>query len=1016
MPKPTTAGDVFVNRVSETTGIPVPVASFGLKTLEFINPEATKASDIILYGGTAQGLEIQQKQAQDKAFGDSIAGQIKDQQKFDALEGINQTLLPFKTFAQRPENQGVPEEQLRLQYENEMRARTEGMASNPFLSFAYNRLAEVTGLNADSVAAAENQGRMAKNIAKRSQKNGNSQGYLHGAEAATNLFNEWEWEQDEQGNPVYNNTGKRKGNWNHRKFNTADFGGFDQEAVTGLAATLTEQEDYFSGVTAFKDDSGQLQDAVKRLQQTVKSYAEALAPLKDIFGNDMDKIVATLEEVSGHKISTLGSIRASAIANTVANAVANGDFQMTDIKSSADLMQKRLDSSANKGKLSVAQQGAAMEMGLNFLKAMGGGKLNPYQQQDDSAATVAKWASDVQQSTGATASTATIVGYKQKLEKQAEADKEAVRRNTKLTQKQRDEQIKQIDRKLTSDKENAAMAVAEQVQERVRGGMSVIRAQQEVGGWRSQQDIAAMQADKDWNNSVGQGATLALSVHGRGITRKNLERMYNRSAALHKALGYTSKKDIQEGRKVFGRMLDMRAEEGGADIMNISDPEQRVAALKAARDSGRFQSLKGLSDADIEAMNKMATYAGNNTQMNKLMTTYQAGSNVMAKERENLKVAKKRENFNRMGKFFAEEGRELLEFLVSGTTTVDQALEAGMSSGGLQLDESDPEVAQEAKSAVAAVVQAMGNSFGKEAEDRERARIDDQIRKAKEKRMELIKNGKTTEDAEVKDLSMQIADMEDTKKNLSATFKQQRADRFKQLMDRSQDPAMQADPVYAESKSRLEDLKKMDTSKMSKEQKAAHEAAIKDATARMSIALNGQSASLQAVDNMTFRDASGKKLSGEEAAEKQRELQSKIAADPSKASEIVQDAYMSEAMKASDKDVKALYKEYVTQRDRAGEVGTSGMGEFINDAKKRFSGDASKLAALEKLASIGDKANKATTSKESKEAARNAEMAEKQAKLIDMAIQYFERANNTHYPEKKDESSKPRIPLNGFMG
>ena len=48
MPKPTTAGDVFVNRVSETTGIPVPVASFGLKAREFINPEAAKASDIIL--------------------------------------------------------------------------------------------------------------------------------------------------------------------------------------------------------------------------------------------------------------------------------------------------------------------------------------------------------------------------------------------------------------------------------------------------------------------------------------------------------------------------------------------------------------------------------------------------------------------------------------------------------------------------------------------------------------------------------------------------------------------------------------------------------------------------------------------------------------------------------------------------------------------------------------------------------------------------------------------------------
>ncbi len=109
-------------------------------------------------------------------------------------------------------------------------------------------------------------------------------------------------------------------------FDKRDYGHMGRSEVAALAAALTKDTDFLEGV----DDTStaNLKNATERLKKTVKNYAEALGPLKDIFGSDIKGILTTVETLTGQTLNQMGPERARQIATMAANKTLSGNFSM----------------------------------------------------------------------------------------------------------------------------------------------------------------------------------------------------------------------------------------------------------------------------------------------------------------------------------------------------------------------------------------------------------------------------------------------------------------------------------------------------------------------------------------------------------------------------------------------------------------------------------------------------------------------------------------------------------------
>ena len=113
-------------------------------------------------------------------------------------------------------------------------------------------------------------------------------------------------------------------------FNREDYGGMGISEVSALTAALTKELDPLSNVRT--GDAAALKKAASDFSARVKEYAEALAPLKDIFGKDIPSMLRTVEELSGQSIATTGVEKAQEIARQVSTGVIYGNYTIGDVR------------------------------------------------------------------------------------------------------------------------------------------------------------------------------------------------------------------------------------------------------------------------------------------------------------------------------------------------------------------------------------------------------------------------------------------------------------------------------------------------------------------------------------------------------------------------------------------------------------------------------------------------------------------------------------------------------------
>lgn len=108
-------------------------------------------------------------------------------------------------------------------------------------------------------------------------------------------------------------------------FKERDYGYMNQTDVAAIAANLTKDMDILAN-TGGKVTRTQLKGTTDKFKKVLQEYSKALAPLKDVFGDDIASMLKTMESVTGSSMGSLGAGRVRQIATHIADNLASGKF------------------------------------------------------------------------------------------------------------------------------------------------------------------------------------------------------------------------------------------------------------------------------------------------------------------------------------------------------------------------------------------------------------------------------------------------------------------------------------------------------------------------------------------------------------------------------------------------------------------------------------------------------------------------------------------------------------------
>lgn len=201
-----------------------------------------------------------------------------------------------------------------VSYDDYIKRLVDNKMSKGGLRWIYEQFVAPTDWD-DSWTVGQNLGNVAYSQARRTMLRGDTYGLAFGKYLAANIFT-GAWDND-AGNFIQKDTFKAK-----------DWGEFTRKGVSELASVLAENTDFYKGVTGntFTD----WRSAIDRFRQTLKDYTEALAPLKDIMGNDTAKMVKAMESITGQRFSTMSPEHIASLANDLAVRSISGQWTMRE--------------------------------------------------------------------------------------------------------------------------------------------------------------------------------------------------------------------------------------------------------------------------------------------------------------------------------------------------------------------------------------------------------------------------------------------------------------------------------------------------------------------------------------------------------------------------------------------------------------------------------------------------------------------------------------------------------------
>lgn len=310
-PYTTTGGDLFNQIITRILGAVIPggeaLSGFASANLQRILGIATDpVMDSILFTNmTPYGASL----AQDSAIMQRIAQNALGSTQFSAQYNTMQQLARVFT-SQEAWERLAPHEQLGS-YESFINSKAQQYMSNPMFSMAYNFLDPLGMRDMNRYMSMT-----ASNITRFGLSQGNRNAYINAKQVIGSLF------RDDEGN--YN-------------FDKRDWGYFDNGEIAAITAAITKHIDVLGDADVSK--AGSLKNASDRLRDTVKRYADALSPLKDLFGSDIPAMIRSIEELTGQDIAQMGPERARAISNMVMDRTSSGRYSMSDLSSWSNQFQ-----------------------------------------------------------------------------------------------------------------------------------------------------------------------------------------------------------------------------------------------------------------------------------------------------------------------------------------------------------------------------------------------------------------------------------------------------------------------------------------------------------------------------------------------------------------------------------------------------------------------------------------------------------------------------------------------------
>ena len=305
--------------------------------------------------GVYQGRATRNIGLMAKAVSKDITGDFMH----EVFDSYVRTVTGFDTWRNRAENAKLSEAEAKQGYEDFVQSEVQGWLQKPFVgslfSFA-NGYLDIGG----SYTAAKALQATASNLATWGmQDKGWRHGMIGGRELASNLLT-GDW-NDQLGG--FDNT---------KRFNAAEWGGMGIGAVATIAEQLTRSTDFLSGVDTSKTED--LKKATEHFRMTVKEYSEALAPLKDVFGDETGRMIDVLQNLTGTSLAHMSTLKAANLATAITDRVNSGQASVTEIMSSTADMTRRLSGMAGLGTYNYL---TGTEQGIAALDAFSGGGFQP---------------------------------------------------------------------------------------------------------------------------------------------------------------------------------------------------------------------------------------------------------------------------------------------------------------------------------------------------------------------------------------------------------------------------------------------------------------------------------------------------------------------------------------------------------------------------------------------------------------------------------------------------------------
>lgn len=214
-----------------------------------------------------------------------------------------------------------PAEHGGMSYETFTAIEAASMSDNGIFRLLYKQLDPTGG-----VALANARGDLFADIANTGMQNGDIRAYLHAKAVSGGLF------KDANGRSIYDST---------------QYNGFTEAAATYLAGALTQGRDPLEGIST--SDTDKVQAKLQELREKTQEITDALAPLRDIYGTDIPKLLQDIEALTGQSVQTIDSARLRTLSLELGSRAAAGLYDMTDVAKGKQAVDTALSDAGYKG-------------------------------------------------------------------------------------------------------------------------------------------------------------------------------------------------------------------------------------------------------------------------------------------------------------------------------------------------------------------------------------------------------------------------------------------------------------------------------------------------------------------------------------------------------------------------------------------------------------------------------------------------------------------------------------------